>query len=198
MKAYDYYMEFKSKNKPEFENWIKNGIDEKAVKWTNCFAKYLSLDTDYQRKSKDEYYCYKKSEKNKKDCIRISDIKSIQNDEYIIGNDHYKLIKRTNLTSSKLRKFYGHLKKLELKMKTADKEQDIKNILNELNLLKPKLAYDVGREKDQHHKLVDFYQFFSEVINHVKDKIHFNNFIQLLECIVAYFKVHENEIIINA
>lgn len=196
MDVFNYYQEFKSKNKPEFENWIENGMNKKAVEWTSWFAKYLSLNTDYQRKSENEYYYYDKYKKKK--FIIVSDARLIQNDgKCIIGTEQYKLIKRENITSTKLRKFYGHLKKLELKMRIADKEQDIQNIINELNLLKPKLAYDVGREKDPHHKLVDFYQFFSEIIDFVKDKRHFNNLIQLLECIVAYFKAHENQIFIN-
>ena len=61
-------------------------------------------------------------------------------------------------------------------------------------LLKPKLAYAVGRavsRGDSKFKIVDFYRVLTSAIDEVKDQKSFNNFINIFEAIVAYHKVSE-------
>ena len=57
-------------------------------------------------------------------------------------------------------------------------------------MLKPKLAYAVGRA-DGKNKIVDFYKVISEAMSHVKDEAQFRNFVQIFEAIVAYHKAAE-------
>ena len=70
-------------------------------------------------------------------------------------------------------------------------------------LLKPKLAYAVGRSKsnisnpnkiNKINKIVDFYDVMSRAIDLVENDKHFKNFIKVFEAIVAYHKVAETGI----
>ena len=69
-------------------------------------------------------------------------------------------------------------------------------------MLKPKLAYAVGRVKQQHKnddiRIKDFADVFSKAIDFViesKDKERsFKNFVNFFEAIVAYHKQEENNI----
>ena len=59
-------------------------------------------------------------------------------------------------------------------------------------LLKPKLAYAVGRA-DRNSKIKDFYLTISNLMDLVKDEKTFKNFIQVFEAIVAYHKAAEEQ-----
>lgn len=89
------------------------------------------------------------------------------------------------LTTSQLRKFFGEVK-----------HQQMKGYLeSEFVMLKPKLAYAVGRAK-KNSKIKDFYDVMSDAIDKVtqssdKEKA-FKNFISVFEAIVAYHKKYEN------
>lgn len=175
--VYNYWNEFKKSISPEFSKWIGGEFNSDAANWSKSFAYYITDKND------------KQMDKNGR----------------IINKDG-KVLKRDVVTNTKLRKFFGHLKKLELKVKyyhTAGdvnfkKEEDyVKALLeSELPLLKARIAYDAGREKDPHHKLVDFYFFIEEVLKYVKDKYTFLNFIKMSESIVAFVKAYENEVFI--
>ena len=90
------------------------------------------------------------------------------------------------LKTSQLRKFFGEVKRQQM---TGYKESSFV-------LLKPKLAYAVGRVKDNqnHYKIEDLYEVLSKAIDVVvsKDTIDkpmaFKNFIAIFEAIVAYHK----------
>lgn len=95
---------------------------------------------------------------------------------------------RTKLTTSQLRKFFGEVKRQQ--MNGYDETEFI--------LLKPKLAYAVGRAKDRNAKINDFYQVLSKAIDCVKadtqkeSERRFRNFIKVFEAIVAYHKASED------
>lgn len=88
------------------------------------------------------------------------------------------------LTTNQLRKFFGEVKRQQ--MQGYDKTDFI--------LLKPKLAYAVGRAKNvrgQSPKIKDFYEVISNAIDLVQNESHFKNFIKIFEAIVAYHKAAE-------
>ena len=99
------------------------------------------------------------------------------------------------LTTSQLRKFFGEVKRQQLKGYSS----------TSFIMLKPKLAYAVGRAKQKAKKEVkdvrieDFYNVISLAIDEVvkspeneKEKV-FKNFIAVFEAIVAYHKVAEED-----
>jgi CRISPR-associated protein Csm2 len=87
-----------------------------------------------------------------------------------------------HLTTSQLRKFFGEVRRQDMKGYNQ----------SEFILLKPKLAYAVGRaKKDGKSKIEDFYLVMTEAIDLVKDQKTFDNFIKMFEAIVAYHKAVE-------
>ncbi len=98
------------------------------------------------------------------------------------------------LTTSQLRRFFGEVKRQQLN--GYDETQFV--------MLKPKLAYAVGRAKalgrakrDAHYKIEDFYEVLANAIDCVtkssdKQKA-FKNFIYIFEAIVAYHKAAEGK-----
>ena len=97
------------------------------------------------------------------------------------------------LTTTQLRKFFGEVKRQQ--MMTGYDE-------TEFVMLKPKLAYAVGRAKqngrrDVYQKIEDFYKVMADAIDKVvvsPDKdIAFRNFITAFEAIVAYHKAAEKK-----
>lgn len=101
---------------------------------------------------------------------------------------------KNHMTTSQLRKFFGEVKRQQ--MLGYDPTRFI--------LLKPKLAYVVGRVKKEakdrfviHFKIADFYNVMSKAIDLVKDEKSFGNFISVFEAIVAYHKAAEADQSIN-
>lgn len=96
------------------------------------------------------------------------------------------------LTTSQLRKFFGEVKR----------QQMVGYDNTEFVMLKPKLAYAVGRAKqngkrNKTQKIEDFYLVLSDAIDKVEscaDKLKaFKNFITVFEAIVAYHKAAEKK-----
>ena len=96
------------------------------------------------------------------------------------------------LTTTQLRRFFGEVKRQQL---TGYDDTDFV-------MLKPKLAYAVGRAKqngrrDSHQKIEDFYLIMADAIDKVQtssDKTKaFKNFITVFEAIVAYHKAEERK-----
>ncbi len=106
------------------------------------------------------------------------------------------------LTTSKLRKFFGEVKRLQVELlalpvNEEERNKKVDKIYMKLKLLPVKLAYDVGREKDKNHKIVDFYHAIDEMIDQVEKKEfekHFSHFVEMFEAVVAYFKAYEEGI----
>lgn len=102
-------------------------------------------------------------------------------------------IERAKLTTTQLRKFFGEVKRQQLK---GYDETDFV-------LLKPKLAYAVGRAKDPNAKINDFYFVISKAIDCVKadtkeeSNKRFKNFIKIFEAIVAFHKATEESNLID-
>lgn len=96
------------------------------------------------------------------------------------------------MTTSQLRKFFGEVKRQQM---TGYEETDFV-------MLKPKLAYAVGRAKQngnrkKYQKIEDFYLVMADAIDKVeaadnKQKA-FKNFITAFEAIVAYHKAAEKK-----
>lgn len=93
-------------------------------------------------------------------------------------------IVREKLTTNQLRKFFGEVKRQQMKSYNV----------TDFILLKPKLAYAVGRSKGKDPKIKDFYKVISNAIDNVHDEKTFRNFIKIFEAIVAYHKAAEENI----
>jgi CRISPR-associated protein Csm2 len=91
--------------------------------------------------------------------------------------------KLAKLTTSQLRKFFGEIKRQQMEGYNP----------TDFVLLKPKLAYAVGRRTDEYAKITYFYEVIADAIDKVKKEEHFKNFIKIFEAIVAYHKVAETE-----
>ena len=96
------------------------------------------------------------------------------------------------LSTSQLRKFFGEVKRQQM-MGYND---------TELVMLKPKLAYAVGRAKQnvnkyRAYKIADFYDVLADAIDKVQSSPDrtkaFKNFITAFEAIVAYHKAAEKK-----
>lgn len=87
------------------------------------------------------------------------------------------------LTTNQLRKFFGEVKRQQM---SGYDETDFV-------LLKPKLAYAVGRAKQKDSKIKDFYMVISNAIDKVHNEQQFKNFIKIFEAIVAYHKAAEEK-----
>lgn len=96
------------------------------------------------------------------------------------------------LTTSQLRKFFGEVKR----------QQMIGYDETEFVMLKPKLAYAVGRAKQNGRrgkvqKIEDFYYVMADAIDKVESSTDkpkaFKNFITAFEAIVAYHKAEEKK-----
>lgn len=96
------------------------------------------------------------------------------------------------LTTSQLRKFFGEVKR----------QQMIGYNETEFTMLKPKLAYAVGRakqngRKNKTQKIEDFFTVITDAIDKVLNSADrakaFKNFITAFEAIVAYHKAAEKK-----
>ncbi|MCQ2230552.1 MAG: type III-A CRISPR-associated protein Csm2 [Paludibacteraceae bacterium] len=91
---------------------------------------------------------------------------------------------KNHLTTNQLRKFFGEVKRQQM---SGYNETDFV-------LLKPKLAYAVGRAKEKDAKIKDFYFVIADAIDKVRTEQDFKNFIKIFEAIVAYHKTAEEKI----
>lgn len=99
--------------------------------------------------------------------------------EYL-GRDDKDSDGRKKITRYQLRKFFGEIKRQQLQGYNE----------SSFVMLKPKLAYAVGRA-DEKNKIKDFYKVFAEAMGHVHNEKQFKNFVQIFEAIVAYHKAAE-------
>ncbi|MEZ4826332.1 MAG: type III-A CRISPR-associated protein Csm2 [Bacteroidia bacterium] len=97
-------------------------------------------------------------------------------------DDLGKFIARKGMTTSQIRNFFGEVKRIQ--MKRFEKEETA------FLLLKPKLAYAAKRAKNP---AVEKFQKVMDLSHDAVDEgnaVHFNNFVNLLEAILAYHKSH--------
>ena len=85
------------------------------------------------------------------------------------------------LTNSKIRNVYGEIKRIQMGGFEKNKSS--------FYLLRPKVAYAVGRDKNN-VGLNLFKEVFDEAVKYVKDDRTFHNFCNLMEAILAYHKAH--------
>lgn len=128
------------------------------------------------RKNKNVKFTYNNSDKTK-------NFTELNNDE---RNEIIKNNKEEGLTTSQIRNVFGEMRRIQMKGYEEEKTSFL--------LLKPKLAYAVKRHKKKGIQL--FYEVFSiaydavDTNNNNLGKIHFNNFMNLMEAIIAYHKYH--------
>lgn len=93
-------------------------------------------------------------------------------------------LKEKKVTTSQMRNAYGNMKKLEMAGWQGNRTQ------REMLLLKPRLAYAVGRQTDHAVKegLENLRQVIDNAINAVTDEESFKRFCQFFEAIIAYHK----------
>ncbi len=122
------------------------------------------------------------TDKITRDVVRLAEKNGhyLGTDERIQDPRTGKVSKKGKLTTNQLRRFFGEVKRQQ--MQGYDETQFI--------LLKPKLAYAVGRDKGA-TKIDEFYQLMSPLIDAVTDQKSFENFIQVFEAVVAYHKATE-------
>jgi CRISPR type III-A-associated protein Csm2 len=157
---------WKESDGPLQKKWVTDGIDESAIAWAEKFGHYLA-DPIKRDKTGQPIQAWRNGRP-------ATDNK---------GEPIYE--KATFLTTSQLRRFFGEVRRIQNDLRL---QKDDNLNVPDIHLLKPRLAYQVGREKDKQAKIKDFYQQMSIAIDAVKSKSSFFNFIRLLEAIVAYHK----------
>jgi CRISPR-associated protein Csm2 len=92
------------------------------------------------------------------------------------------------MSTTQLRKFFGEIKRIQaIGFNTPDAKDDVL-------MLKPKLAYAVGRDKDE-TRLREFYDKMLVALDAIdlQNEKHFKNFVKIFESIVAYHKAAGGE-----
>ncbi|MCI4669969.1 MAG: type III-A CRISPR-associated protein Csm2 [Bacteroidia bacterium] len=84
-----------------------------------------------------------------------------------------------SITTSQLRNIYSVIKEMQ--------EDEMANLV----LLRPKLAYISARQ--QKKEAQEFTQFISDLISRVNSRDDFRNFKTVMEAIVAYHKLYNNQ-----
>ncbi len=97
-----------------------------------------------------------------------------------------KYMANNGLTSSKIRAIYGEIKRIQMKGFEEEKTA--------FYLLKPKVAYAVGREKQINKNnmegLLLFQLVFNQCFQYVTNDATYKNFCNLMEAILAYHKAY--------
>lgn len=92
-----------------------------------------------------------------------------------------KFMADNGLTNSKIRSIYGEIKRIQ--MSTFELEK------TSFFLLKPKVAYALGREpKNEGLKL--FKLVFDQCYDYVNDNVTYKNFCNIIEAILAYHRAN--------
>lgn len=87
------------------------------------------------------------------------------------------------VSSSQLRNFFGELRRIQMKGYESNR--------NSFYMLKPKLAYAVARARDTNNGLKNFKEEISKMMDKVSNEKQFENFVTMIEAIVAYHKALE-------
>jgi len=96
-----------------------------------------------------------------------------------------KGVKDKEMKTTQLRKFFGHIKRLDAQ--TKGKKVNDAFVSTKLSLIMPELAYALGR------KLIseEFYGLIKECLNasKIKTVADFKNFVDFLSAVLAYHKM---------
>lgn len=91
-----------------------------------------------------------------------------------------RAIKEGGLTASQIRNIYGEVKRIQ--------NGDFDKLKSSFFLLKPKVAYAVGRNNNLGLQI--FQTIFNECFSLIQDKKTFHNFCNIFEAILAYHKAY--------
>ncbi len=94
------------------------------------------------------------------------------------------------LTTSQIRNIFGEVRSIEQEVGLEEKTLPL-NVQRRLLMLKPKMAYQVGRfrNNDELRALVDT---LSQAIDLIENDVRrFHTFVDLFEAILAYHRYHE-------
>jgi len=101
-------------------------------------------------------------------------------------------LKDRNVKRSQFRRVFTHIKKIQtnVESKKLEKTADIPGeILKEILILKPKMAYTAGRHKN----IKDFYDVVVKFVNGMKTVTEFNRFYDFVEATLAYHRLHDGK-----
>ena len=134
------------------------------------------------------------SDKDLRAIIVDGDPEALVNAAKQIGRTLYE----KNLPTSQIRNFFGAVREIEMNWPVGSESQREgdaqreKEARRKLLLLKPKLAYYVGKEKGSSKAALDHLEkVLSPAIDLAKDdRTRFANFVEFFEAILAYHKYH--------
>jgi CRISPR-associated protein Csm2 len=118
-------------------------------------------------------------------------IENVSDYNYLVtkAEEFGKRLKERNVKRSQFRRVFTHIKKIQtnVESKKLEKTADIPGeILKEILLLKPKMAYTAGR----HTNITDFYDVVVKFVNGMKTVTEFNRFYDFVEATLAYHRYH--------
>ncbi|MBL7785181.1 MAG: type III-A CRISPR-associated protein Csm2 [Chitinophagales bacterium] len=96
------------------------------------------------------------------------------------------------LTTSQIRRFFGEVKRIS-------NSDNIFQEKDSILMLKPQLAYAVGRAKSREDKIKDFYEQLSIALDTIRldndenCEKDFRNFVKIYEAIIAYHKANNGK-----
>ncbi|MHA1231024.1 MAG: type III-A CRISPR-associated protein Csm2 [Candidatus Helarchaeota archaeon] len=141
---------------------------------------------------------YQQQERRKEFLNIIRNLKSLAElkEEWIYDQDGYvsKMAKRVrdeNYKATQIRKFFDEFKSIQLEVKNYKDEYS--EIKTKLLKIKPSLAYAAGRKSATGRNLLP--RWFTEICFVMIDKVtddekSFQNFIDIFESLIAYFKYY--------
>ena len=100
-----------------------------------------------------------------------------------------KLLQSRGLKTSQIRKIYGAVKKIQVSEAFRQNDPTIDLIMNDLIMLKPKLAYAAARER----AVTDLKEALTQAIDKVDSLERFKNFVDFFEATLAYHKAAGGE-----
>ena len=123
-------------------------------------------------------------------------IDNLQEDYNTLHEKAWNIASSIRINSTKLRKFYNHVKKIEVSGLAENNVE--KTLKRELNKFLAVLLYDVGREeKQKQEQLKEFAEGMKKVVDVVKQKNGveikkaYNLFTDFFEALVAYHRYYE-------
>lgn len=120
--------------------------------------------------------------------IRNGDAKTLVESARRVG----EALAARGLSSGQIRGVFGSVRRIEMRW-PHDATQEVEDReIKELLLLKPRLAYQVGRARQgsagQSKSIADLEPVLRRGIDLVSDRTHFGHFVEYLEAILAYHK----------
>lgn len=164
-------------NKENTSKWVQNGIEKETI--DAAYIAGWNLVCPYNKiVTKDDKVSFKERGESKSKLF-----KDLSDDELkqIVSSN-----KSDSLTTSQIRIAFGEMRKIQMNTYLEYKTDFL--------LLKPKLAYAVKRHDKK--GLTEFYKLFEMAYDSVNTKNdqegskHFENFMQIMEAILAYHKFH--------